>query len=291
MARVCRLWRSVALFPRLLQAANFGDFSAKTPVSTLNKIILSSAYSFSRTKFLDLSGFTLLGDEGLASYAQKCPLLEEISLDSCDKVSMNGVQSLLQTCPKLRALVISNARLLSKNATVQMVATKLKENLVKLVINDPRVTDAAIKTVVQHCPSLKVLDFSSTSVGKLAIEDLQKRCPKLVELNFAMCVLECPRPRAGTETNGFPDLEILSVAGATFSSGGGDVWGRLLHQSPKLRVLDIRQAVFFTRADLQALPHSPRLRVFLMGGCQGVSQEIFRESFILFNSLLFVVAE
>jgi len=182
---------------------------------------------------------------------------------------------LLKACPGLGEFDISNARLLARTSSVQSIAQAQKDKLKKMVVHGTQVGNAAVKAVVTNCPSIRVLDVSLTSVGKLGIEELQRSCPRLRELDLAGCILECQKVRATDQGPGFPDLEILSVAGAAFRSGLDSWWGRLLRNSPNLRVVDLRRTSFPTQADLASLPYLQKLRVLLAGSCQGLTQDLF----------------
>jgi len=242
---------------------------------------MNSNYRFSKTKKLDLSGCTSVGDAPLLALAQKTPLLEEINLDQCDKISLAALTTLMELCPNLNSFDLTNARLLSKNAAAQLVAATKKDQLRRFVINGKLTTSSALKAVTQHCPLLEVLDLSGTSLGRLGIEELQRQCPKLREINIATCVIDCPKSRIEPKNRGFPHLEILSVAGVSFATNG-DHWERLLCNSPQLSVLDVRSTTFFSTSGLHDLPVMPKLRVFLMSACQGVTQQLLGSFFFCF---------
>lgn len=69
---------------------------------------------------------------------------------------------------------------------------------------------------------------------------------------------------------GFPSLEELCLAGSTCSFVSDEVLGRLLHGSPKLRLLDLRSCARITPAGLCDLPCQGRLAC-LVGGVGGIT--------------------
>lgn len=253
MARVCRLWRSVARFPRLLAGLNLGGkFAHRMNLAMLERILAPKfPYDFSKTTTVDLSDCSFIGDLHLLRLAEKAPNLTAIDLSGCTKVTIQGLQALLKACPGLKDFDFSDAERLSKNLAVQTVASTQKEKLERVVVRGAQVTDAALRAVMASCPSLRVLDFSLTSIRRLPVGELQQKCPNLRELVLACCDVECVRTRSnGNQPGpGFPHLEIFSVARGSVLRAGS-LFLQILPSTPNLRVLDIRGTQF----PLQAPP-------------------------------------
>lgn len=116
---------------------------------------------------------------------------------------------------------------------------------------------------------------------QLPVEALQKACPRLqvsmpylpsLAIRPPTCLQPVPPPdsqvlrllnliwlpkpcgRGVPQGPGFPSLEELCLAGSTCSFVSNEVLGRLLHCSPKLRLLDLRGCARITPAGLCDLP-------------------------------------
>ncbi|XP_058555432.1 F-box/LRR-repeat protein 6 isoform X3 [Neofelis nebulosa] len=110
------------------------------------------------------------------------------------------------------------------------------------------------------CPQLRVLEVSTginrnSTPLQLPVEALQKGCPQLQVLRL-LNLMWLPKPsgRVVTPGPGFPSLEELCLAGSSCNFVSNEALGRLLHDSPNLRLLDLRGCARITPGGLRDLP-------------------------------------
>ncbi|XP_040350689.1 F-box/LRR-repeat protein 6 isoform X2 [Herpailurus yagouaroundi] len=110
------------------------------------------------------------------------------------------------------------------------------------------------------CPQLRVLEVSTgidrnSTPLQLPVEALQKGCPHLQVLRL-LNLMWLPKPsgRVVTPGPGFPGLEELCLAGSSCNFVSNEALGRLLHDSPNLRLLDLRGCARITPGGLHDLP-------------------------------------
>ncbi|XP_043458030.1 F-box/LRR-repeat protein 6 isoform X4 [Prionailurus bengalensis] len=110
------------------------------------------------------------------------------------------------------------------------------------------------------CPQLRVLEVSTginrnSTPLQLPVEALQKGCPQLQVLRL-LNLMWLPKPsgRVVTPGPGFPSLEELCLAGSSCNFVSNEALGRLLHDSPNLRLLDLRGCARITPGGLHDLP-------------------------------------
>lgn len=98
---------------------------------------------------------------------------------------------------------------------------------------------------------------------------LQPATPPSAQVLRLLNLIWLPKPcgRGAPQGPGFPSLEELCLAGSTCSFVSNEVLGRLLHGSPKLRLLDLRGCARITPTGLCHLPCQGRLA--LLGGWGG----------------------
>ncbi|XP_045311557.1 F-box/LRR-repeat protein 6 isoform X3 [Leopardus geoffroyi] len=110
------------------------------------------------------------------------------------------------------------------------------------------------------CPQLRVLEVGTginrnSTPLQLPVEALQKGCPQLQVLRL-LNLMWLPKPsgRVVTPGPGFPSLEELCLAGSSCNFVSNEALGRLLHDSPNLRLLDLRGCARITPGGLHDLP-------------------------------------
>ncbi|XP_054241400.1 F-box/LRR-repeat protein 6 [Indicator indicator] len=173
-----------------------------------------------------------MGQDGAVPILCSCPQLLSLSLSRC-----GGVPAPPPPCPNLRRLQL-------------------------------RLCQGGL------CPQLQLLELDTGPGGcsglgpplLLPVEGLQGACPQLKVLRLLNVTLDprpCRQPPAGVTcpgggggtSDGFPQLLELSLASPGGGSGVGDLLlRRLLHRSPRLRLLDLRGCARVTPRGLLDLP-------------------------------------
>ncbi|XP_036904809.1 F-box/LRR-repeat protein 6 isoform X4 [Sturnira hondurensis] len=145
-----------------------------------------------------------------------------------------------------------------------------------------------LKLVSESCPRLTFLKLSDChGVAPTSLTVLARACPQLHSLDIQhstpgpcsqvlrlLNLVWLPKPsgRAATPGPGFPSLEELCLAGPTCNFVSDEALGRLLHSSPKLRLLDLRGCARITPAGLHDLPCRELEQLYL--GLYGMSDRL-----------------
>uniref|UniRef100_A0AAY5K909 F-box and leucine-rich repeat protein 6 n=1 Tax=Esox lucius TaxID=8010 RepID=A0AAY5K909_ESOLU len=110
------------------------------------------------------------------------------------------------------------------------------------------------------CPELQLLEINTKLDSgycqlPICIQALQNACPKLQTFRMLNVIPMPKMARSGSgSTSGFPLLEELCMATTAVSFMTDQDLTKILYNSPKLRVLDLRGCSRITAAGLSALP-------------------------------------
>jgi len=286
--RVCRLWYQCAGDSTLWKTVDLSYGWIKANDATLQ--LLCDTH-FSKLTEINLSNWKLLTVNGLKLLADSCPRLKSINLSHC-RVNSIGVLYMIHKCSHLAEIELMAygcADVVSAKVVVQIVC-KCSQKLrsLNLSSNPLRGYNAVLKALAVYCPNLECLDLSQTINTSISvnfdIEQLQRGCPKLRILRL-MNTLIAPTTvslRDRNESPGFPELQELSfsidpsVSGfmstgrsivcsrlANISGRNGNVLCRLTKTSQKLKLLDISGWSCVTCGDLQSLPATDLVTLYM----------------------------
>ncbi|XP_075405220.1 F-box/LRR-repeat protein 6 isoform X2 [Tenrec ecaudatus] len=266
-ARVCRRWREAASQPALWRTVTLSPPLAGRPPkggAKAEKKLLASLEWLMPNRFSQLQKLTLLHWKYLVQPVLKlvsecCPRLTFLKLSDCQGVSPATLGLLAKACPLLHSLDLQHS-MVESTAAVSFLELA-GPRMCRLWLTYSSQTTAILSPLLGSCcPQLQVLDMSSgvhrnTIPLHLPVEALQKGCPQLQVLRL-LNLMWLPKPleKAGTPGPGFPALEELCLAGSTCTFVSNEVLGRLLHGSPRLRLLDLRGCARVTPAGLRHLP-------------------------------------
>ena len=112
------------------------------------------------------------------NFISHCSDLEELYLQSCKKITDQGIQSLSLRCPKLWRINLHDTNI--QNITIN-------QNIIFLVLsNCPNLTDQSLQSTLQNCNKLTWLDLGlSTKITDVGLTNLSGLCPDLEQLHLS----------------------------------------------------------------------------------------------------------
>nr|BAA95055.1 unnamed protein product [Mus musculus] len=181
---------------------------------------------------------------------------------------------LARACCQLHSLDLHHSMV--ESTAVVSFLEEAGSRMRKLWLTYSSQTTAILGALLDNCcPQLQVLQVSTgmncnNTPLQLPVEALQKGCPQLQVLRL-LNLIWLPKPcgRGVPQGPGFPSLEELCLAGSTCNFVSNEVLGRLLHRSPKLRMLDLRGCARVTPSGLCHLPCQELEQLYL--GLYGIS--------------------
>ncbi|XP_063245175.1 F-box/LRR-repeat protein 6 isoform X2 [Bacillus rossius redtenbacheri] len=223
----------------------------------------------------------------LESICHNCTELTGLGLNGWEGLTADHVKYLIANCPGLARLDLSSINPESANSrgalslgSLTHLAQEMGERLTHLVLADNTLSGLPqiINALATYCPGLQVLDLSNLrtyTTAHLHIERLQEGCQNLRVLritNSTVCLAQATLQEQAAAP-GFPALEELSAAGL-----GGNVLcsnpvmddssiERILKNSYKLRLLDVRGGARVTDSSLVRVPAWDLEHLFLSGCC------------------------
>ncbi|GAB5584336.1 F-box/LRR-repeat protein 4 isoform X1 [Prionailurus iriomotensis] len=195
--------------------------------------------------------------------SESCPRLTFLKLSDCHGVTPDTLVMLAKACPQLHSLDIQHSMV--ESTAVVSFLEEAGPRMCKLWLTYSSQTTAILGALLGGCcPQLRVLEVSTginrnSTPLQLPVEALQKGCPQLQALLQVLRLLNLmwlPKPsgRVVTPGPGFPSLEELCLAGSSCNFVSNEALGRLLHDSPNLRLLDLRGCARITPGGLHDLP-------------------------------------
>ncbi|XP_043458028.1 F-box/LRR-repeat protein 6 isoform X2 [Prionailurus bengalensis] len=270
-ARVCRrwheaasqpaLWHTVTLSPPL--AGRLAKSGAKSGAKAEKKLLASLEWLMPN-RFSQLQRLTLIHWKSqvhpvLKLVSESCPRLTFLKLSDCHGVTPDTLVMLAKACPQLHSLDIQHSMV--ESTAVVSFLEEAGPRMCKLWLTYSSQTTAILGALLGGCcPQLRVLEVSTginrnSTPLQLPVEALQKGCPQLQVLRL-LNLMWLPKPsgRVVTPGPGFPSLEELCLAGSSCNFVSNEALGRLLHDSPNLRLLDLRGCARITPGGLHDLP-------------------------------------
>ncbi|XP_037348330.1 LOW QUALITY PROTEIN: F-box/LRR-repeat protein 6 [Talpa occidentalis] len=284
-ARVCRRWREAAAQPALWHTVTLSPSPAGRPAKAggkAEKQLLASLEWLVPSRLSQLQRLTLLHWKAqvpavLKLVSEFCPRLSFLKLSDCHGVGPAVLVSLARACPQLHSLDIQHSTVEATGVVsfLEEVGPRMRR---LWLTYGPQTTAILGALLGSCCPQLQLLEVSSGISGhstplQLPVEALQKGCPQLQVLRLLNLMWLPKPPGRGALGPGFPGLEELCLASSSCSVVSNEVLARLLHSSPRLRLLDLRGCTRVTPAGLHDLPcqELEQLHLGLYGASDGLS--------------------
>uniref|UniRef100_A0ABI7VTL1 F-box domain-containing protein n=1 Tax=Felis catus TaxID=9685 RepID=A0ABI7VTL1_FELCA len=266
-ARVCRRWHEAASQPALWHTVTLSPPLAGRLAKSgakAEKKLLASLEWLMPNRFSQLQRLTLIHWKSqvhpvLKLVSESCPRLTFLKLSDCHGVTPDTLVMLAKACPQLHSLDIQHSMV--ESTAVVSFLEEAGPRMCKLWLTYSSQTTAILGALLGGCcPQLRVLEVSTginrnSTPLQLPVEALQKGCPQLQVLRL-LNLMWLPKPsgRVVTPGPGFPSLEELCLAGSSCNFVSNEALGRLLHDSPNLRLLDLRGCARITPGGLHDLP-------------------------------------
>ncbi|XP_007954259.1 F-box/LRR-repeat protein 6 [Orycteropus afer afer] len=285
VARVCRrwheaasqpkLWHTVTLSPPLAGCSTKGEAKAE-------KKLLASLEWLMPNRFSQLQKLTLLHWKYqvrpvLKLATECCPRLTYLKLSDCHGVTPDTLVMLARACPQLHSLDLQHSTV--EATAVVSFLEEAGPRMRRLWLTYSSQTTAILSALLDSCcPQLQVLELGTgltryTTPLQLPVEALQKGCPQLQVLRLLNLTWWAkPAGRGVPLGPGFASLEELCLASTACNIVTNEVLGRLLHGSPRLRLLDLRGCARITPAGLHRLPCQELEQLYL--GLYGMSDRL-----------------
>ncbi|XP_042779922.1 F-box/LRR-repeat protein 6 isoform X1 [Panthera leo] len=270
-ARVCRRWHEAASQPALWHTVTLSPPLAGRLAKSgakAEKKLLASLEWLMPNRFSQLQRLTLIHWKSqvhpvLKLVSESCPRLTFLKLSDCHGVTPDTLVMLAKACPQLHSLDIQHSMV--ESTAVVSFLEEAGPRMCKLWLTYSSQTTAILGALLGGCcPQLRVLEVSTginrnSTPLQLPVEALQKGCPQLQALLQVLRLLNLmwlPKPsgRVVTPGPGFPSLEELCLAGSSCNFVSNEALGRLLRDSPNLRLLDLRGCARITPGGLRDLP-------------------------------------
>ncbi|XP_045311555.1 F-box/LRR-repeat protein 6 isoform X1 [Leopardus geoffroyi] len=266
-ARVCRRWHEAASQPALWHTVTLSPPLAGRLAKSgakAEKKLLASLEWLMPNRFSQLQRLTLIHWKSqvhpvLKLVSESCPRLTFLKLSDCHGVTPDTLVMLAKACPQLHSLDIQHSMV--ESTAVVSFLEEAGPRMCKLWLTYSSQTTAILGALLGGCcPQLRVLEVGTginrnSTPLQLPVEALQKGCPQLQVLRL-LNLMWLPKPsgRVVTPGPGFPSLEELCLAGSSCNFVSNEALGRLLHDSPNLRLLDLRGCARITPGGLHDLP-------------------------------------
>ncbi|XP_061679569.1 F-box/LRR-repeat protein 6 isoform X2 [Syngnathoides biaculeatus] len=293
-ARVCRLWHAAAATPALWRKVAVGRCwiaPGKSQQPKVRRQIQDTVDWLAQNRFSQLREFSLHHwtanvDHAMDVVSQFCPHLSALTLSFCTGPKEAGFQSLGRHGRSLRSLNLQHtefqlegflAYLDGHGAQIQQIwfTHSWKNDRILAGISVRKASGSASpitrKTELPSlpprfwfqrglCPHLELLEVNTRLDSKdnelaVCVQALQMACPKLKTFRLLNVRPVHKTVRSAAEfPAGFPLLEELCIATASYSYVTDRYLRDILFGSPGLRVLDLRGCSHITSAGLAALP-------------------------------------
>ncbi|XP_053571479.1 F-box/LRR-repeat protein 6 isoform X2 [Bombina bombina] len=202
------------------------------------------------------------------SLSASCPLLSSLTLSHCSGVTSDALLSAASNCAQLQSLNLQNSQVesLAVLGTFEVCGSRLQ----RLFLTYSNKSSAILSSLSNgSCSNLKILELNTEikqgeSHLQICIEALQSGCPKLEVLRLLNLVWS---PKSGSrcspEAPGFVELHELCLATSSYSFVSDTVCQKLLRDSSKLQVLDLRGCYRVTPEGICKLPCTDLQRLYL----------------------------
>jgi hypothetical protein len=154
---------------------------------------------------------SLLTDEGVTDLAMSCPDLEILRLSLCENVSDAAIASLVQHSRGLKKLDLSNNGQLTDAAFTGLPEGCWQKMEVLDLFQLRLLSDAIFTGLARACPSLVEVRLSQTNVTDEAVWTLCQLCPSILKLSINSCPNVTDRSLVAISEH-LPSLATLSCA-------------------------------------------------------------------------------
>ncbi|KAJ8000287.1 hypothetical protein DPEC_G00203270 [Dallia pectoralis] len=267
VARVCQLWNAASASPVLWRSVSMGycwlepgkTQLPKTEIKVRDTVNWLAENRFSQLRDFSLNHWKKNVDHVVEVVSQSCPHLRSLKLAYCTGVTEKAFQSLSSSCQSLDRINVQYSEIQVEGlvAFLESHGSHIREIL---FTHGPR-NDRLLTAISRGCcPELQLLEINTkldSGYCQLAIciQALQNACPKLQTFRMLNVIPMPKMSRSGSgSTSGFPLLEELCMATTAVSFMTDQDLTKILYNSPKLRVLDLRGCSRVTAAGLSALP-------------------------------------
>ncbi|XP_008191861.1 F-box/LRR-repeat protein 20-like [Tribolium castaneum] len=140
-----------------------------------------------RLLVLDISHCKQFNDDALTCLSTNCQNVRELLAENCSFTDA-GLADLAQNNKKLECLTASNNNI-SGDGISRAVQNKNWRFLRELRLdNCPKITDDALKTVIENCPKIEILTFFNCELGDETsiFQDISKTCTRLKQLHWTV---------------------------------------------------------------------------------------------------------
>ncbi|XP_062342514.1 F-box/LRR-repeat protein 6 [Osmerus eperlanus] len=267
MARVCNLWNAAASTPALWRTVSLGycwiepgkTQLPKTELKIRNTISWLAQNRFSQVRDFSLCHWKKQVDHVLEVVSQSCPHLRSLKLSYCTGATTKAFSSLGEHCHSLKSINVqySEFDMAGLVSLLESHGSQIRQMLFTYGPKNDRLLSAISRGC---CPELELLEINTKLDSgycqlPLSIQALQRGCPKLQTFRMLNVTPLYKTVRSGPECLlGFPLLEELCIATASFSVMKDQDLKNILYGSTKLRVLDLRGCYGISTAGLAALP-------------------------------------
>ncbi|ROT78713.1 hypothetical protein C7M84_002587, partial [Penaeus vannamei] len=257
-SRVCRLWRKVATNNRLWHTVDLATGRIKPRYRNERKLlwILENRLSEGSIACWWNDAVT---PPILPRLVELCPELTSLNLSYCHKIHSENLHTHLSLCKKLERLDLTNV-MASHKPTPRCAVGQQTLSDMALTMNTRLTHLTLANNTLSNVPGL---------VWRINIELLQKGCTKLRTLRLTNSNTRLSQTSMSVQASspGFPELEELSLAvDGNLSVGMNDSeLERILKNSHKLRLLDVRGCINITDSSLVRIPPWDLEHLFLAG--------------------------
>ncbi|XP_049458613.1 F-box/LRR-repeat protein 6 [Epinephelus fuscoguttatus] len=277
VARVCHLWNAAASSPVLWRKVTVGHCwiaPGKSQLPKTEKKVKDTFSWLAQNRFSRLRDFSLCHWTKNVTYAvevvsQYCPHLCSLKLSYCTGLTATAFHSLGLHSRSLQSMNLQYSEFQVEGLLeyLENHGSQIKQMLYTHGLKSDRLLNAITRG---NCPDLELLEVNTKLDSKhcelpICIQALQMACPKLKTFRMLNVRPLHKMMRSGADsTSGFPLLEELCIATASFSyMTDKDLWD-ILFGSTRLRVLDLRGCSRITPSGLTALP-CPELECLFWG--------------------------
>lgn len=287
MSRVCRFWRQVAVLPKLWYHVDLASTWVRDRAKNDLNFQWLCENRLGQVQELNLGGWSFTGIPGvLDKMASSCVKLQGIGLAGLQGLSMENIKFLINSCPLLQRFDLSginpelnNPRSAVSMASLLYLAQTMGTRLTHLILSNNKLAGIpqVISAIATHCPNLQVLDMAnvrtvSHTTAYVHIEKLQEGCSSLrvLRITNSQLALSPISLKEQAASQGFPQLEELSVAGVLDGLSSqpfidDEALQRILKNSHKLRLLDVRGCNKVSDSSLVRIPAWDLEHIFLSG--------------------------
>eukprot|EP01135_Chromosphaera_perkinsii_P004405 Nk52_evm8s280 gene=Nk52_evmTU8s280 len=202
---------------------------------------------------IDLKNCWRITDRGVAGIAETCPSLHKLSLFSCWEVTSHGVIAVADACRYLREVNLSNCRKVTDHAIVALTTSYIALNM--------------------EYSFIRILELSyCKNLTELSIEHISKHCSKLTHLNLQRCT--------GISNAGFLSftksppllfLKHLNLSDCMILNDAG--LESVLKSIPNVEHLDLSFCSSLTDNCFSSFSELKKLKHLSLGGCGNASTD------------------